>query len=293
MIPYLDRESIVEEFTYIGKRGNNIEFSVHSVNYLSFPLLGQSERDYLLERCVFADEAMFDSRIYGQDVSMVFLSTLSEPNLGVYRNRLNGLSIAFGEAAFPLTERDNWDGYVNGTLFTADNVFTREYLESFSREWSFEGALTPDQIGENIARLLEITSPKARICLLLGSETPYLANVKRNYENRHLVHREINERLREMAQREERLILLDFNDFIHGQEDFTDNINHFQRRVYYEAAMKANELISAVCGRALPHRGRLYLGWRLLADRVEKTGFFQSRLYSKIRKPVSRLSGRK
>ena len=51
--------------------------------------------------------------------------------------------------------------------------------------------------------------------------------------------------------------MLDFNDFIKGQDDFTDNINHFQRRVYFEISQKANEYIEKILGDKVRQKSRL------------------------------------
>lgn len=283
---YLNTDNVIEEFTYIGrKRHNNIELISHSVNYLSFPFLSQEQKQLLLDDCLFADEEMFNTAIYDNDVSIVFLSTLIEPNLGIYQNKKNGMKIAFGEYSFPLTDSSNWELYVDKKIFTADNDFTLEWLQSFSEKYEFLGCLTPQQILNNAEKALSLIKPPTKVCYLLGSETPFLKNSQQNYDGRELVYKEINSLFRNFAQENDRVLLIDFNDYIHGQSDFNDNINHFIRRVYYDAATKANEYISAETGERLEQKGIYYLKIKSWIDDLGRTGFYQTPVWSLIRKP--------
>ena len=120
---------------------------------------------------------------------------------------------------------------------------------------------------------------------MLGSEMPFEKNTQKNYEGRHLVYKAINDLFREYAKQEDRLLLIDFNTIIRGQQDFTNNINHFHRRVYYEIASKANEYIGSVTGEKLEQKSKLYLWRKDLIDRIGFTGFFQTKVWNIIRKP--------
>ena len=128
-------------------------------------------------------------------------------------------------------------------------------------------------------------NPQTKLCYMLGSETPFEKNTQHNYDGRHLIYKEINDLMKEFARIHDRILLIDFNDYIRGQEDFTNNINHFQRRVYYEVATKANEYIGSLTGEKLKQKSRLYLFYKSMIDSIGRTGFFQTRLWGIIRKP--------
>ena len=286
MAEYLNTNSLIEEFTYISStKKNNIEHCIHSINYLSFPFLSSKEKTQLLNECIFNDENIFFTAMYDKDVSLIFLSSMVEPNLGIYRNKTNGIKIAFGEYIYPMTDKNNWNAYINNTIFTADNHFTFEWLEEFSNNYEFIGSLTPQEYIKNVELLLTKISPKAKVCLMLGSETPFLKNTQKNYENRHLIYQKYNNCIRELSKLNNRILIIDFNDYIKGQEDFTNNINHFQRRVYYEVATKANEYISNLTGEKLQQKSRFYLFYKSLIDKIGYTGFYQTKFYSIIRIP--------
>ncbi|MDD5793093.1 MAG: hypothetical protein PUD22_10965 [Erysipelotrichaceae bacterium] len=285
MTSYFKTTNLVEEFTYVGKKGNNIELISHSTNYLEFPFLTERQKKILLDDCLFADEDMFNTSMYDGDVEIVFLSTLIDANLGIYRHKQYGLLIAFGEYLYPLTDPNNWNLYVDGKVFTGDNVFTIEYLQEFSDKYDFIGHLSPEQIVDNARKVLQRVSPKAKVCYLLGSEVPFLKNTQKNYEGREGVYRQINTLFRDLARKNDRVLLIDFNDFIHGQTDFNDNINHFVRRVYYEAACRANEYILSVTGESVRQRSKLSMWFYSVIDIIGRTGFYQTRFYLYIRKP--------
>lgn len=286
MSAYLDTDNVIEEFTYIGEaRKNNIENHYHTTNLLSFPRLTPAERAKYIEDYIWADEKMFDSHIFDPDISIIFIGTMIEPNLGVYKNKETGEKIAFGEYGHPMTDPKEWNAYINNTIFTADNTFTKEWLEWFASTHDFIGVLTPDEIIEEYKELLKRINPETKMCFLLGSETPFEKEENENYFGREIIYKEINDRIKELAEKSDQVLYIDFNEFIHGQEDFTNNINHFQRRVYFEAAKKANTLISSLTGEKLKQKSKAYLKFKEWVDDIGKTGFYQTSVWKILRIP--------
>lgn len=286
MSEYLQTDNIIEEFTYISpKRHNLIENQNHSTNYLQWSFLKPEERKQILDECTFADETMFSTAIYDKDVAIAFISTLSEANLGIYRRKSDGFCIAFGEACYPLTDSHNWNLYINKKIFDAQNNFTAEWLKSFSDKYDYIGTLKPEEIVEHAKELLTKVPITTKICFILGSEIPFEKNTQKNYNDRHLINKEINDLFRVLSEENDRVLLIDVNDYIRGQEDFTNNINHFHRRIYYEIAKKANEYIEAITGIRLKQKSLFYLLRKDFIDRIGYTGFYQTRLWRFLRIP--------
>ncbi len=286
MSEYLQTDNVITEFTYISPTKHNlIENHNHSTNYLQWHFLTSADRQRILEECMFGEESMFDTTVYDDDVSLVFVSTMEEANLGIYRRRNDGFEIAFGEYVYPLTDPKNWDFYVRNEIFTAHNNFTYEWLKQFSNNYEFIGCLSPSQILANAKTFLSKVDARAKVCYLLGSEIPFDRNTQKNYEGRHLVYKEINKLFREYAEESDRVLLIDINEFLRGQQDFTNNINHFHRRVYYAIATKANEYIELSSSTKLPQKGQVYLFWKDFIDRIGYTGFYQTSFWKYLRKP--------
>lgn len=248
MVFYFESNQVLTEFTYMGGKHQSVEHHNHSVNYLRFPFLSVQEQQTLLQQAVFNDEAMFDTAMYNKDVKLIFLSTLIEVNLAVYRRKSDGYLMAFGEWCNDLTDKANIEKFLNQELYCYSNEYTRKWLETFGANWDYLGRISAEDYVANLEQVLSRINADAKICLILGSELPYENNHKPSYNNRHIVHKEYNRVLRAFAQTQDRVLLLDVNDYVNNQDDFSDNINHFQRRVYYQMAQKANEYIQEVCG---------------------------------------------
>jgi hypothetical protein len=232
------------------------------VNYLTFPFLNEEDKKKILEECIFNDKDMFSTKMYDKDTALVFISTLIEGNLGIYKRKSDGFKIAYGEWTYPLTEQNNWSLYINNEIYTGDNNFTEEWLASFSDRYEFIGRESPSYFIENVKSLLSKLPDKTSVCFLLGSETPYKRNKSLSYSKREEYHKELNKLLRDFASINPRVYLIDINDYINSQDDFTNNINHFQRRIYFAVSKKANEIISSVTGNRFKEQGllaRLYL----------------------------------
>ena len=291
---FLKADNIIEEFTYVSlSRHNSIEHHNHSVNYLSFPFLSDSEKNILLDECIFNDEEMFETKMFDKDTALVFLSTQIEPNLGVYRRKSNGLLIAWGEYLFPLTDRNNWKGYIDGSIFGAGNHFTEEWLKEFSEKYEFVGRLLPEQFIGQMDNLLEKLQPNAVVCLLLGSEIPYESNTEKAYADRHIYYKEINEKLREYVKTHDRVRLLDFNDYLKSYRDFTDNINHYHRNIYYAASHKANEYIFEATGQKVKEMGKLFLMYEKIAALLGRNISRDSAIYKILRNLYFTLRGQR
>ena len=95
--------------------------------------------------------------------------------------------------------------------------------------------------------------------------------------------KELNKLLRNWGQNNDRVFLLDFNDFITGQDSFTNNSNHFTREIYYKAAIRANQIIKQATG------GEGIIIKNKAA--TDLTHFFHSSIY-KLRKSIGYLSKR-
>lgn len=242
---------IKEEFTYVGEKHNEIEHHNHSTNYTSLPFLSESEKKELLDDCIFNDKGIFETSIYDDDVSLIFISSLPEANLGIYRKKNSNLKIAFAEWTYPLTDSQMWDSYVNKKVHVYLNDFKIEWLRSFSEKYEFIGRITPKEYVDNLEFLLKKISPKAKLCIMLGCEKAYEGEISTAYLQRELYHQQMNKAIHSFAKDNNRVLLIDWTDFVKSQKDFTDNINHYQRYIYYQASIAASGIIRQVLGRKI------------------------------------------
>lgn len=249
---YLKARDMVSELTYFSPvRKNNIEHQSTITNFINIPNLDKNKLDILVNKCIFNDEEMYKTSLYDNDVKLIFLSTLHEFHFGIYKHKSTGLKLAFGEWNHPLTDPEEWDNYINNKVWTASNNFTYSFLKDFSNEWEFMGRKKYEEYIEELKIFLSLISEKATVCLLLGSEKPFLGSKSDAWFDREKIHYEINRIIREFAKDEPQVKFIDYTDFINSSHDYTDSINHFQRNVSYKIAQEVNKIIEEVMGKKI------------------------------------------
>lgn len=250
------------EFTYVGRNGVSIEGHNHTAQILTACTHDDATLRRLIDTLPFGDEKMFTTALFDPGVGHVVLSLFTDPNLGLYREKRSGAVVAFGEYHNDLTDEARWPDYIAARVFVANCRFTQQSLRMIKDNFDYLGRLTPAQVVDNLRAILARLAPDTRLILNLGSETPYEANDKPAYADRHLYNRELNALVRAWAADEPRVALLDVNPHITGQDSFLNNINHFVRRVYYDLSADLIALL-APCS-AQPMRQK-----SLLRNRVE------------------------
>lgn len=254
---YLDTKDTINEMTYISRtRHNNMEHQGAMVNINLIPTLSDEDISYLVSNLPFVDEEMLHTALFDKDVDIIFLSTLQEMHFGIYKHKTKGFEIAFGEWNHPLTELGEWPGYINETVWTSGNHFTKEFLQKFSEEWIFMGRQTCNQYIGRLQRFMSNISPSAKVCLFLGSEMPYEGKTTEAWKDRHIIHRELNSKIREFAKDYPQIHIIDYTNYITSTNDYTDSIDHMQRYVQFKVAIDANRYIEEVLGKSLGLSGK-------------------------------------
>lgn len=264
---YLKAENLICELTYFSDtRHNNMEHQGCMTNYIQIPKLSPDDINYLVENCIFNDSQLYKTSLYDNDVKLIFLSSLHEFHFGIYRHKDRNIKVAFGEWNHPMTDSNEWQGYINNSIWTSSNKFTHDFLSEFSQEWEFIGRKKYDDYITEIEHFLTLIAPDAHVCIFMGSEIPYNGKTTDAWENRHIIHKEINHRLRSLAKNNPRLHLIDYTELISSPKDYTDSINHLQRYIHYKAAERANEIIQNVLGAKIKQRSRLKIVTNQLRD---------------------------
>ncbi|MGN8963156.1 HAD-IIIC family phosphatase [Bariatricus sp. HCP28S3_D3] len=281
ILPYIADKSIIDtEFTYVNNNGVTIESTGHTTHIVEAFRLSKQEQQRVLDEVPFADEGIYNNNIYKGRYKLVIISILQDANLGVYRRKETGERIAFLEGYHPITERKNWDAYISGEYNSASFQFTMECLEEFAEKYEFVGINTPEQIVENLQFIKEHLPDDCVLAVMLGGELYYEKNIFPAYENRHLVHKEINDAIRGAADRIG-LKLIDVNKYLIDQSSFYDHFNHYIKPVYYRLAGDIVTLINEQTGATLRETSKLKMAQVRLKECLAP-------MYYKIRKKVVR-----
>lgn len=102
---------------------------------------------------------------------------------------------------------------------------------------------------------------KTNLVLMLGSEFPCDRPGGINYENRHLEHKMFNDMIIKWSSDKPNVYTINYTDFIHTQEDYANQIDHFQKRVYYEFTKELVRIVEQITGKDdyVNIRGEKYL----------------------------------
>lgn len=279
VLPYIADKNIIDtEFTYVNKNGVTIESTGHTTHIVEAYRLSEQEKQRILDEVPFADEGIYNDNVYKGRYKLVIISILQDANLGVYRRKETGERIAFLEGYHPITERKNWDAYINRKYNTAGFQFTMECLEEFAEKYEFVGINTPEQIVENLQFIKKHLPDDCGLAVMLGGELYYEKNKFSAYKNRHLVHKKINDAVREAADCIG-LKLIDVNKYLVDQSSFYDHFNHYIKPVYYQLAGDIVTLINDQTGMTLKETSKL----KMVQVRLKE---FLAPIYYKMRKKI-------
>ena len=268
MIAYVRNSDLFKcEFNYVNQpRGNVIEGHNHSVHIAALKDLSASDKQEILNDCVFIDEEMFNGSIYKNKYDIVFLSTFSESYAGIYKKKGSNIQVAAGSYLFPLTDKTYWPGLIERKYFSGNNRFTEEYLKEFSEKYEFMGKTTPADYRQRINKIVSNLDKETKLCLILGVEFPLERSIDSFYKDRHLSHILLNKEIREMARENPRLILFDLNEIVKNQTDLTDNLNQFTSRVNFELSQKMISIINETVSTRVEHYSTLFVYFDMLLN---------------------------
>ena len=238
-------DQIDTEFTYVSNAdGQIIDAHNHSVHIEGLHTYSEQDKEAIVRDCIFVDPAMLSGTFFTGKYDLIILSTLIESTYQIYRKKGTDIRVVFG--GLDLTDPESWSHYINRTTYTGGNVFTEDYLRSFSEKYECLGLTTPEMYVSFLQKCLEWLPKETSICLVLG--------VTKNYEGQENVkqrHLGINEAVKAFAQNNPRIKYVEIDDCIKGPSDFEGGINHFSSRVYYEIAQRLIAVIQSVTGKQM------------------------------------------
>ena len=280
--PYIANTELFDtEFTYVLPNGLTIESTGHTTNVVEALRLSDEQKQRILREVPFADIGQFRDDIFTRDYKVVFLSILTDCNLGVYRRRETGERFAYVEYLHPITDRSNWNGLISGDYPTAGFRFTEESLEEFAKNYEFIGRNTPEQIVENLSFIRENLPENCILAVMLGGELYYEKNTFEAYEDRHLVHKAANDAIRAWAKDKKNVRLMDVNRYLKDQSSFYDHFNHYIKPVYYALAAEMVEIVNEATGSQIRETSKLKMVLVRLKEALAPT-------YYKLRKLLKR-----
>lgn len=212
---YIHADDIVSEFTYVKENtGQVIDAYNHSVHIRGLHEYSADINQQLIDDCSFVDPDMLSGSFFTGDYDVIFLSSLIESTIPIYKKK-------------------------NTNILVAYNDFYQKASPDFFDKYEYVGMTTSEQYENFLVDCLSWLPQKTTLCIILGVTTPILGETDILYH-----HKEINSVVKKMAAHNNRLKYIDVNDFVKTSKDVTDNINHYQTRVYYEIAQAMISVIN-------------------------------------------------
>ena len=242
-----EKGNVQEEFNYTDDSGQQVDFYNHAIHILNSGDCSKVQRKQICEKYSFIPESSFETELFEKKWDVVCISVLMDATLGVYEHVESGIKIPFGLYNVDMTQKCNWDRYLNKTVMTARSNFTREELENFSREFK-KVEYSADDVAANLQRInkkiLE-NNENAKCIIVLLSELPYESRLenKNVIQGKEKIHIEINQKVKYAFKDCSNVYLLDVNKYVKSQDDYFDNINHYSNLVYYHMAKEFSEFL--------------------------------------------------
>lgn len=232
---YLSGGELTTEFNFVNAKGFITTGQNHSMHIWQSAVLENTRLEKIIAEVPFITMDDFTSSIFEKEYHVICYSLLPDCHAGLYRNKQSGEYISFGSRNFDLTNPQNWQGYVDGSIVNHAFPFSRDILEKFSKNWEFVGSTSGEDLIRNLEYMYSHCLGEPMFILLLGSEMEYEGE-NAEFANHAQIHKKMNDLVKRFAADKERVRLIEMTRFIHTQEDYEDCINHFSRNVYYDLA---------------------------------------------------------
>lgn len=254
---FIEKNGNIEtEFTYVGENGVSIEGYNHTAQIVTALCNDEKTKKEITDEFSWFDKDMLRTKLSENEFDFVVLSLLNDGNLGVYKNKETGNMVAFCKAYYDVTDEKNWGKYINEEIFTSNIKFKKEELQRFSQKYEFIDNKNANVTIDSLEKIYNRINGK--LILLLPCERPFENLSDESYNGRHITHKILNEKVREWAENKENVILMQFDQYVHSQRDYTDTINHFTKKVYYDLSQDLINTLNT-SGTSFKRKSKLFM----------------------------------
>ncbi len=240
---------ITAEFNFVDKRGNQADFYNHTSQIVNALL----PDDIICKVCKcynFISEEAFVTSLFTTSYDIVCISPLMDATLSTYRSTTNSITIPFGLYNCKITEPKNWIKYIENEVMTAHSHFCEKELSDFAKNFSnvdFSADSTCKNL-EVILSKIRSLNPNVKLVVMLLPELAYHYAPDEDvnaFSGKEIMHRQLNEAIRNKFNGREGVYLLDVNKYIKNQSDYFDSINHFSKVVYFKLADEFSKYVGS------------------------------------------------
>lgn len=191
--------------------------------------LSEEQKTFILSKCKFYDKNTFINKISQNKYDVIFYSPLIDMAIGLwhYKNDKN-IKVVYG----------NRDGETLSYISKSKNE-----LNDFYSSFVFEGGITPQILYDNLIWIRNNIDSQVKLIILNAGED----NIKHPHEHdRYKVHIELNKVIEEFCKKNNNTYLLDIKTLLKRDNDYTDNIRHYTREIYYSISIMFVDLLTSL-----------------------------------------------
>ena len=248
VINYIYGECNIDtEFPYWNKELNYIISHTHTAFIEQTNRLPKEQLYELSKTFPFPHHDEFKTRFFDKKYNAIVLSLLTTTYRGLYINKRNGTYVEYGYANCDITDESNWDKVLS-TIPAEFIEANKMLLRAFREEYVFAGDPPIELVLQNLKYIRSHLDDKTHLILILGSEI-HTDKALEGYEGRAEKHTILNKYVREFVKEYDNISILELTDLIKSDDDYSECINHFSRRVYYDFAQEIVSIVNNKLGK--------------------------------------------
>ena len=240
-INYIDGDCNIDtEFPFWNNRLVYVSAHTHPAFIEQTHRLSKDELMSLTMTFPFPQPEEFETEFFNPKYQVIVLSLLQAAYRGIYINKTNGHYAEYGYINCDVTDENNWDKVLSSIPeeFKEQN---RKILMNFKNNYTFAGNPPIDLLIKNLTYIRENLSPETNLIFILGSEIKTDKTLE-GYDGVCDMHILLNKHVREFSKKYDNIDIVEITDLIQNDDDYSECINHFSRRIYVEIARKIIEI---------------------------------------------------
>lgn len=240
-INYIDGDCNIDtEFPYWNKRLVYVSAHTHPAFIEQTHRLSHDELMSITRTFPFHQPEEFETEFFNPKYNVIILSLLQAAYRGIYINKNNGHYAEYGYINCDVTDENNWDK-VLASIPEEFKEQNRRVLMDFKKNYTFAGNPPIELLMKNLKYIRENLKPETSLIFILGSEIKTDKTLE-GYDGVCDMHILLNKHVREFAKNYDNIDIIEITDLIESDDDYSECINHFSRRIYVEIARKIIEI---------------------------------------------------
>ena len=198
----------------------------------------------------FLSNDIYKTKLFHKNYDVIVYSLLMDYTQVVYQSKASNIKIAYGGYDGDLIDR-------NTSIKANHSYISDNFVNEFSDKFIFGGRISLDDFESNLDLILENTS--CPVIFINGVELLPNNNKEKGCLQRHI---NMNGRLEKVIKNHENAYILDVRKLVTNHRELTDNIRHYNRKVYVKMSEELVNIIQNITKKEIKKNEFDYMvGW--------------------------------